>query len=176
MLHRWPGRRSRHSPVPGRTVDAVTPLETFVDGGTAYDLNYGAFIGAPITQALAPYIDGRVNDDTVESHRVEIYPLPMAANQSKVTFRFMQAGTGASTTSAYIFHSAVSSSPALSISAVGGSVTISWPSAFTGFTLENTDSLTAPSWSTVNGVANNSVTITIGAGNKFYRPAPVTIV
>ena len=41
------------------TVDAVTTLKTFVDPEAAYGLNYGAFIGAPITQALAPYIEGR---------------------------------------------------------------------------------------------------------------------
>jgi len=39
----------------------------------------------------------------------------------------------------------------------------------TGFTLQSTDSLTSPSWTPVDGVANNSVTVTIGAGSKFYR-------
>jgi len=46
---------------------------------------------------------------------------------------------------------------------------ISWPAAVTGFTLESTDRLPAPNWTTVGGVANNSATITIGSGNKFYR-------
>lgn len=55
---------------------------------------YGAFIGAPITQALAPFIQARVNDDPIESKRVEFYPIPAAANQKTVRFRFAQAGTG----------------------------------------------------------------------------------
>ena len=158
---------------PDGTVDAVTTLETFVDAGAAYGLNYGAFIGAPITQALAPYISGRVNDDSFESHRVEFYPLAMADNQSKVKFRFMQAGTGSwywgiDNFGLYSIPT-VTSAPSLSIASSGNSLTISWPPAVTGFTLESTDSLTTPGWTPVSGVANNSVTITISAGNKFYR-------
>ena len=65
--------------------------------------------------------------------------------------------------------SAVGGAPALSVSRSAGSVTISWPAAVTGFTLESTDSLPAPSWTPVSVGANNSVTITIGSGNKFYR-------
>ncbi len=55
---------------------------------------YGAFIGAHIDASLAPFIQARVNDDPIESKRVEFYPLPAAANQKKVRFRFAQAGTG----------------------------------------------------------------------------------
>ena len=36
----------------------------------------------------------RVNDDPIESKRVEFYPLPAAANQKTVRLRFAQAGTG----------------------------------------------------------------------------------
>lgn len=155
------------------SVDAVATLQDNVDGGAAYGLNYGAFIGAPITQALAPYIQGRINDDNVESHRVEFFPIPAAANKAKVQFRFTYTGTGSWYWAVDNFGiysiPPVNSSPTLTISAAAGSVTISWPSAVTGFTLESTDNLTTPSWSPVSGVANNSVTVTIGAGNKFYR-------
>jgi hypothetical protein len=54
---------------------------------------YGAFIGAAISQDLAPYISGRINDDPVESKRVELFRLPDADNQAKVRFRFAYAGT-----------------------------------------------------------------------------------
>jgi hypothetical protein len=77
---------------PDGSVDAVTSL-TIVPGGSAYNLPYGAFIGAPITQALAPYISGRVNDDSRESKRIEVIRLFKADNQPKVRLRFMQAGT-----------------------------------------------------------------------------------
>jgi hypothetical protein len=155
------------------TVDAVATLNRVDPDNTAYQTSYGAYVAAPITQALAPYIDARVNDDKSESHRVELFRLPAADNQAKARFRFMQAGTaswywGIDDFGLYSIPP-VSSSPTLSISAAGGSVTISWPLAVTGFTLESTDSLTAPSWSPVGGVANNSVTITVSAGNKFYR-------
>lgn len=55
---------------------------------------YGAFIAAPISADLAPYISGRVNDDQEESKRVEIYRIAQADNKAAVRFRFAQAGTG----------------------------------------------------------------------------------
>lgn len=53
---------------------------------------YGAFIGAPISQALAPFIATRVDDDPIGSKRVELYRLPAADNASTVRFRFAYAG------------------------------------------------------------------------------------
>jgi YVTN family beta-propeller protein len=53
---------------------------------------YGEFIAAPISQALAPFINARVNDDPVESKRVELFRLPAADNQPAVRFRFAHAG------------------------------------------------------------------------------------
>jgi hypothetical protein len=67
---------------------------TRVPGGSAYNLPYGAFIGAPVTEALAPYISPRLDDDDVESKRIEVIRLFQADNQSRVRLRFMQAGTG----------------------------------------------------------------------------------
>lgn len=61
--------------------------------------------------------------------------------------------------------------PSLAVvrAAANGSVTISWPGTFSGYTLQSATSLTPPiTWSTVNGVANNSVTVT-PAANTFYR-------
>jgi len=157
---------------PYGSVDAVTTFTT-VDPEAAFGVSYGDYIGAPITQALAPYISPRVNDDKVESHRVELFRLPQADNQQKVMFRFMQAGTGSWYWGIDDFGlysiSVAESAPALSISATGNSVTISWPTATTGFMLESTDSLASPSWMPVSDAANNSIKVVIGAGNKFYR-------
>ena len=58
-------------------------------GGT-----YGSFIKAPISPELAPFIQGRVNDNTTESKRVEVYRLAAADSQSAVRLRFAHAGTG----------------------------------------------------------------------------------
>ena len=73
-------------------VDAVRTLEeprgdtaTYVDPETSEDKGgtYGAFIGAAITAELAPYISGRVNDDSQESKRIELFRLPQAAQPGK---------------------------------------------------------------------------------------------
>lgn len=83
------------------TVDAEATLNasqgdvaTYTDeegnflGGT-----YGSFIKAPISPDLAPFIQGRVNDNSVESKRVEVYRLPQADNKATVRLRFAHAGT-----------------------------------------------------------------------------------
>jgi hypothetical protein len=59
--------------------------------------------------------------------------------------------------------------PALAITRTGSDVTISWPANLTTFTLQSTPSLKPANWTTVNGVANNSITITAPADTKYYR-------
>ena len=63
------------------------------DSGNTIGGSYGAFISAPITAGLAPFLQGRVNDDRVESKRYELFRVSSADNQSKVRFRFIHAGT-----------------------------------------------------------------------------------
>ena len=75
-------------------IDAVKTLNTVHAEDAAFGKSYGAYIAAPITQDLAPYISGRANDDQFESKRIEILRLLKADNQATVRFRFMQAGTG----------------------------------------------------------------------------------
>ncbi len=57
---------------------------------------YGAFIGVESNRwaQLAPFIQARVNDDPVESKRVELLRLPEADGKQTVRLRFFQAGTG----------------------------------------------------------------------------------
>ena len=58
--------------------------------------------------------------------------------------------------------------PTLTVSLAGTTLTIAWPTASTGFTLESKNALTDATWTAV-GTANPTV-ITIGTtGNKFYR-------
>ena len=70
---------------------SLTDPNTFEEIG----LHYGAFIGVTsnLWSTLAPYISARVNDDQVESKRVEMYRLDKADGQANVRFRFAQAGT-----------------------------------------------------------------------------------
>jgi hypothetical protein len=64
--------------------------------GEAIGKTYGTFIGVATSEwaTLAPFISARVNDDPVESKRVELFRLPKADNQANVRLRFAQAGTG----------------------------------------------------------------------------------
>jgi hypothetical protein len=64
--------------------------------------------------------------------------------------------------------------PRLSIAHGANSVVLSWPTAATDFILESAASISAASWTTVTDVPNvsgdqNTLSFTIGAGNRFYR-------
>jgi hypothetical protein len=63
--------------------------------GTAGGGHFGAFIGVARDQwaGLAPYMSGRVNDDLVESKRVEVIRLAGADNKATVRLRFANLGT-----------------------------------------------------------------------------------
>lgn len=63
--------------------------------GETIGLTYGAFVKAARNTwpTLAPYISGRINDDQMESKRIERFRLPLADNQARVKLRFFQAGT-----------------------------------------------------------------------------------
>jgi hypothetical protein len=64
----------------------------------------------------------------------------------------------------------VTNPPKIALGLAASNLTISWDASASGFTLESTPTLAKPiTWTTVSGVANNSVTITIGPGTKFYR-------
>src|SRR6185295_1309137 len=130
---------------------------------------FGFFLKAPITSALAPYIEGRVNDDGTESKRIELFRVPGADNQKTVQFRLFQAGTsswywaidnwGVYSVPSLGTAQPPPTAPTITIARSGTSVTLSWPAAATGFTLESADSLSNPTWAAVSGVANNSVTV-----------------
>lgn len=162
-------------------VDAVATLTTdysdvahYTDAdGNDKGGTYGAFIAAPITQDLAPYISARVDDNPSESKRVELFRLPAADNQAKVRFRFAHAGTdswyfGIDDFGLYSISAAPVQAPQLSIARSGATVTISWDSTVTGFTLESTTDLKGGTWTPVSGVSNNSLQVA-PSGNTFYR-------
>jgi hypothetical protein len=73
-------------------------IDVFATFGTArsdqaYNLAYSNFIGAVVSTNLAPFLQGRRNDDPVSSKRIEVLRLVGADNQPHVRFRFGQAGT-----------------------------------------------------------------------------------
>jgi hypothetical protein len=57
--------------------------------------NYGSMIKAPISDALAPYMKGYINDDEFNGKRIEVVRLDKADGQKKVRFRFVNTGTSA---------------------------------------------------------------------------------
>jgi hypothetical protein len=163
-------------------IDAAATLNTVqtdspeVDDGAggARRTSFGEFLASRPLEDLGPFISARVNDNPTESKRVELFRLPAADNQARVRFRFVQAGTGSwyfgiDNFGLYSIGSTPGDAPTLAISRDNARVTISWPAGSTGFTLESTPSLTTPDWQAVQGVANNSVTVDIDAGNRFFR-------
>ena len=111
--------------------------------------------------SLAPYISGRIDDNSTESKRVEIHRLPLADNQAKVQLRFAHAGTG----SWYFgidnvgLYSIVK--PLVSIS--GLKIT------FSGGRLQTAPSLAGP-WTDVPQAAS-PYTINPAGGSGFFRTA-----
>jgi len=63
---------------------------------------------------------------------------------------------------------ATGEAPALFVQLIGNSIIISWSPATSGFTLEQTDSLSSPSW-LAGPTGNPSAPILAGSGTKFYR-------
>ncbi|HTI72800.1 MAG TPA: LamG domain-containing protein [Candidatus Limnocylindria bacterium] len=59
--------------------------------------------------------------------------------------------------------------PTLSVNLSAGKVTVSWPAAVTGYTLQSTDSLAPSNWTAVSGVSGNSITLDSVTGQRFYR-------
>lgn len=59
--------------------------------------------------------------------------------------------------------------PTLSVQLQGANVVVSWPAGVSGWTLQGSPSLSAPTWQPVSGVANNSVTIPAATDATYFR-------
>jgi hypothetical protein len=133
---------------------------------------YGFFIKAPITPALAPYIEGRLNDDGSESKRIELYRVPLADNQKNVVFRFVQAGTSSwywaiDNWGVYSVPSlAVQPPGSLSVAISNGQVHISWTG---GGVLQSAPDVSG-TWTNVPN-ASNPMLVTPMGNRLFYRLA-----
>lgn len=136
-------------------------------GGT-----YGAFIAAPISSALAPFIEGRIDDDSVDSKRYELYPLPAAAGQSRVKLRFAHAGTdswywGIDDLGIYSIATAPQTPPPITFERVENGLRLSWQTG-TQFALEYAPTLNGP-WNPVVSVSGNPVTVAIDSDARYFR-------
>lgn len=162
----------------GSAVDAEATFNTersdiarYVDDlGAEAGGTYGAFIAAPITSALAPYIEGRIDDDSVDSKRYELYALPEAANKAHVKLRFAHAGTdswywGIDDVGVYSIASAPQTPPPIAVERVEAGVRLSWATG-TPFALESAPALTGP-WTPVAG--GNPAVIPVDSAAKYFR-------
>ena len=150
--------------------DPNTDTAYWTDNGVPKGGKYGDGIAAPITQALAPYITPRWNDDRTVDKRMEAFRLPEAGKKTDVRLRFAQLGTGSwyfgvDNIGFYEDPAPVTQavSAKLAISLSGANVTISWTG--TG-TLQETTAI-GGSW-TAAGNQSNPQTIA-ASGTKFYR-------
>ncbi len=140
------------------------------DGGADVGGTYGAFIAAPISPALAPFIQARIDNDTSGSKRIEKFRLPQADNQAKVRLRFAHAGTdswywGLDNVGLYSIPS-VTTPATVSIGRNGDQVTVSWTGSGV---LKATASLASPQWEPVPNVTGNSIILPVSAASQFFR-------
>ena len=68
-----------------------------------------------------------------------------------------------------LYELGVSAAVPLTVTRSGSAIVISWPAEATGYVLKSSPALPDGAWSDVPGVVNNSVTITPGPGNLFFR-------
>lgn len=139
---------------------------------------YGFFLKAPISQALAPYIEGRMNDDGTESKRFEVYRVPLADNQKNVQFRFIQAGTSSwywaiDNWGIYSVPSLATPAPTqgakLNVTVSGSTLTFSWTGGNGPFQLQKTTNLPG-GWQNVgSSTSSTTATDTVSGAMAFYR-------
>jgi hypothetical protein len=111
-----------------------------------------------------------VDDNTVESKRVELFRLPLADNQPKVRLRFAHAGTdswyfGVDNVGLYSL-----TAPSLVINSIvrnGANVTISWNGA-AGVRLQKSTSLASPNWGDIQGTEGASSHTEATTGPEVY--------
>jgi len=148
-----------------------TPVIVDSVGLTNRNSFWHEFISARSLSSFGPYVSGRVNDNQTESRRFEVFRLPKADNQAKVRFCFTQVGTSSWWYGIDNFGFYSIPSPTLSIARIADKVTLSWgPADAVGYTPQNSTTLANPQWAPVStGVVSNSVTLSVGAANQFYR-------
>jgi hypothetical protein len=146
----------------------------FDELGTEVGGFYGAFLKSPISAALAPYIEGRVDDDAVGSKRIEVRRLPAADGQAKVRFRLLHAGTdswyyGVDNFGLYSIPSVPTEAPVLGAALEGGSLRLSWGAEAAGFVLESRNAVGSGDWLPVPGVGGTSALVPTTGDQQWFR-------
>ncbi len=134
--------------------DAGQPVGSLDAVDSSYLINLGQ-------DGTGVYTDGGSAEVDVLMDDFAIWRRLLTANEAAGIFSWGQQG--------FSFDAIPVVGPTLSATRAGANITIAWPGSVAGFILESSPSLTNSVWSTVPGVVNNSVSVTIGAGNQFYR-------
>jgi hypothetical protein len=151
-------------------------IARFVDGGVTNGGYYGAFIGVAsnLWGTLGPYVSSRVDDNPIESKRLEVLRLPMADNQPNVRLRFATAGTDSwywGIDNVGLYSIAPVSIQITSITRSGSDVVITWPGEVTA-RLQQSTSLGPPNWQDVAGTLGASAaTVPMTNSAAFFRIA-----
>lgn len=144
------------------------------DGDGFSDGNYASFIGAKVSEALAPFTEGRVDDSPTDGKRVEIRRLAQADGKATVRLRFAHAGTdswyfGIDNLGLYSIPAVQPQPPVLSAVLEPGGVRISWPAGPTGYVLEQRADVGSGAWTPVPGVSGNSVLVPAAGDRQWFR-------
>lgn len=137
--------------------------------------SYGTFVLARPLADLGPYIQGRINDDKVESKRLERYRLTAADNKATVRFRFMQAGTGSwwwGVDDFGLYEASAGPTPTItaSVSALTDTtMTISWTGGTGKFLVQKKNTLTDATWTNYMTTTTSSATVPISGATGFFR-------
>ncbi len=171
----------------GTLIDAVATMTnfnpaipTYPDPITGLPVGgyYGAFIAAPISQALAPYISPRINGDPVGSKKIEVFRIPSADGQAAVRFRFAQAGYtswyfGIDDFGIYRGAAPVQSTPVkfTAASVAPGSISLNWAGGTPPYTIESNSQLGTTNWVNVLTTSATTAVIPSSGARNFYRIA-----
>ncbi|MSU35012.1 MAG: hypothetical protein EXS36_07845 [Pedosphaera sp.] len=135
-------------------------------GGVVKGLTYGDAVAAPIDSSIGEYIVPRVNDDSVEGKRIEIFRLPAAANQADVRLRLSATGSDSwyffiDNIAFYDVAPAIGATIGIAKAATGNSVVLS----YTGV-LQSATKVEGPYTDVVGALSPYTAAAT---GNNYYR-------
>ena len=130
--------------------------------------------GEPGEGNLAGFLEGRIDDNSTESKRIEVRRLPAADGQSRVRLRFAHAGTdswyfGLDNVGFYSINPATPESPTLTAGLEAGGLRLTWPAAAAGFILEQRTEATTGAWTPVPGVSGTSALIPVSGDRQWFR-------
>lgn len=150
-------------------------VATYTDElGNAYNGNYGSFIGAPVSQSLAGYIEGLTDDSSTDGKRIEVRRLPAADGRATVRLRLAHAGTdswyfGLDNVGFYSINPTPTESPTITAVQEAGGLRLTWPATASGFMLEQRAEATTGAWTPVVGVSGNSALIPLTGDRQWFR-------